>query len=399
VKDDLSRRLARASAHLDAGFDDGDVERSLGKLTRRIERQKRALHAGLAVSLAALMAVGWALLRAPEQARVAQHDQPLRTLDGSLASALEADTLLQVQQDGERAVSVSLVRGAGHFAVTRRPARRYHVQAGVVDVLVLGTEFDVARRGARTRVSVVHGAVQVSWPSGQTILRAGQSDWFPRAGGALSAAGGPSLEQASAQAYAAEGTPSRATPAPATQEQTVLPGVPIPTGTGSRADEGHAASPAPEVAPSRREAWRTLARAGKHGEAFRSLDRAHVEDLEGLLLAADAARLSGHPRAAASYLERLVQRYPASAPARLGAFTLAGLWLHELHDPARAAASYARAYQLDPDGPLAQDALAREAEAYARAGQHESARRVAERYLARYPEGVRRSELQRYLGE
>ena len=383
MKRDLAERLARARGHLDAGFDERDVERSLGQLTRRIERRQRALRAGLAVSLAALLAVGWVALRAPEQAPVAQratlrHTQ--HTQDGSLASALEADTLLQVQQDGEREVSLSLERGAGHFEVTRRPGRRYRVHAGVVDVQVLGTVFDVKRRGARSLVSVSHGAVQVSWPSGQTILSAGQSDWFPRAGGSEPAATASSLEQASAQAYAAEAAPA------ATAQPAALV-APLP-----------AAVPA-DSAPPRREAWRSLARAGKHGEAFRSLDRAHVEDLEGLLLAADAARLSGHPRDAASYLERLVQRYPESAPARLGAFTLAGLQLNELHDPARAARSYARAYQLDPKGPLAEDALAREAEAHARAGQRERARRAAERYLALFPEGVRRDELRRYLGE
>jgi transmembrane sensor len=388
VSDDLRHRLARARTHLEAGFDDGDVERSLSSLQRRIQRRQRARQAGLAASALSLLVVVWFTLGAPKQAPLAEGTPAAsvpgasaaltvrHTRDGSFARALELGTQLQVQQDGEHEVALSLLRGASHFEVTKRAERRYHVHAGEIDVLVLGTVFDVKRRGARSEVTVQHGAVEVSWPSGKTILRAGESDWFPRAEVAATAAPAESLVEASAQAYAAE----------------------QPTGEGvSSPDTAAVAPPSPKA--HKHDAWRTLARAGKHGEAFRTLDRAPVEDLEGLLLAADAARLSGHPREAALYLERLVARYPSSASARLGAFTLAGLLLHELGNPARAARSYARAYQLDPQGPLAQDALAREAEAYGRAGQRARAKQAAELYLTRFPEGVRRSELQRYLGE
>lgn len=386
MSDDLRQRLSRARAHLDAGFDDGDVERSLSSLSKRIQHRQRVRQAGLATSALLLLGLAWFTLGPSQQARLAQRDpasvapsaEPLtlaHTRDGSLARALETGTQLQVQQDGEHEVALSLGAGAGHFEVSKRPGRRYHVRAGDVDVVVLGTVFDVKRRGPRTQVSVSHGAVQVRWASGQTILRAGESDWFPRTSAASTEAFAESLAEASAQAYAAEQQ----------LDESREPANTSATHAVSRVN--------------RHDAWRTLARAGKHGEAFRTLDRAPVEDLDGLLLAADAARLSGHPREAAEYLERLVERYPSRASARLGAFTLAGLLLHELGNPARAARSYERAYQLDPQGPLAEDALAREAEAYAKAGQRERARQAAERYLARYPEGVRRSELQRYLGE
>jgi transmembrane sensor len=148
--------------------------------------------------------------------------------------------------------------------------------------------------------------------------------------------------------------------------------------------------------PEQRERWRTLARAGKHQEAFGSLGKKPVEDLPGLLLAADAARLSGHPREAAGFLEQLVQRYPEGATAPLAAFTLGRLALYELKQPALAAKSFARAYTLKPKGPLAEDALAREAEAYHRAGDAERAKSAAQRYLERFPNGSRREELARY---
>lgn len=386
MSDDLPHRLLRARAHLDAGFDDTDVERSLASLAKRIQHRQRVRQAGLATSALLVLGLCWFTLAPSQQARLAQRDPAsvapgtaqltvARTRDGSLARALEVGTQLQVQQDGEDEVTLSLTAGAGHFEVRKRPGRRYHVRAGDVDVSVLGTVFDVKRRGPRTEVSVLHGAVQVRWASGQTILRAGESDWFPRASAASTEGSAESLAEASAEAYAAE-------------QQRAQSAAPADTSAS------HAVAKV-----NRHDAWRTLARAGKHGEAFRTLDRAHVEDLDGLLLAADAARLSGHPREAADYLERLVERYPSSASARLGAFTLAGLLLHELGNPKRAARSYERAYQLDPEGPLAEDALAREAEAYRKAGQRERARQAAERYLARYPEGVRRGELQRYLGE
>ncbi|MDB4977709.1 MAG: hypothetical protein JWN48_6050 [Myxococcaceae bacterium] len=374
MNDELTRRLARASAHLDPGFSSAHVERALSGLSRRRARRRR-LQRGAALSSVLVAALlGWIALRSP--APGAAHS--VSTRDGSHARLLEPDTVLQVQRDGTHEVALSLERGAGHFEVSKRPSRRYRVHAGVVSVQVLGTVFDIERRGARSEVRVEEGAVQVSWPGGQTVLHAGESGWFPRleADARLESAppSAPQLEPASPGVVLADDTPTRLEPA--------------------RVEQAERGAP-------RHEAWRALERAGKHGEAFRSLAgarTAHVDDLEGLLLAADAARLSQHPREAARYLARLVERYPGTAQAHLAAFTLGGLWLQDLHAPGRAAGSFARAYQLDPQGPLAEDALAREAEAEALAGEPERAARTAARYLERYPRGARRAELERYLG-
>jgi transmembrane sensor len=194
--------------------------------------------------------------------------------------------------------------------------------------------------------------VRVAWQAGSSTLRAGESGTFP--------------------------------PLPAADvrepELTVEP------------------SPAASPRVAQRDQWRSLARAGKHQEAFGSLGKQAqvIDDLPGLLLAADAARLSGHPGEAARYLEHLVQRYPQSPHAPLAAFTLGRLSLYELKQPALAARSFGRAYTLDPDGPMAEDALAREAEAYHQAGDAQRSKRAAERYLERFPNGERRSELARY---
>jgi transmembrane sensor len=70
--------------------------------------------------------------------------------------------------------------------------------------------------------------------------------------------------------------------------------------------------------------------------------------------------------------------------------------LYELKQPALAARSFARAYTLDPNGPMAEDALAREAEAYHQAGDAQRSKRAAERYLERFPSGARHAELAGY---
>jgi transmembrane sensor len=385
VDDELTRRLAHARSHIDSGFDQPEVERALTGLERRITRRRRVKQASVGVAMVALSLLAWLSHAAPPGSSLATWSggtaapQVVQTRDGSLATLVGSDTQLQLQHDGENEVALSLTRGTGHFEVSKRASRRYRVRAGAVEVQVLGTVFDVERRGARAEVRVARGAVQVTWPGGQTVLHAGESDWFPR-------------NQASPPAAA----PSAASSA--VMEPSAQPSLaPSSQQLGRFEPRLEHASGQTKRGSNVREAWRTLARAGKHREAFRSLDRAPVEDLDGLLLAADAARLSHHPREAARYLERLVERYPETAPARLAAFTLGGLMLHELASPARAARSFARAYELDPEGPLAQDALAREAQAHARAGRPELAAKVAERYLARFPGGARRSELERYL--
>jgi transmembrane sensor len=363
VSDELANKLARASEHIDAGFGARDVEPGLAALEQRIAGRRRLKYAALGLSAAAglvLVSIPWHAREPVQLAAAPVVAGPLRTLttrDGSVASPFDAQTLLAVTHDAADEVTIDLQRGSGHFEVTSNPKRRYRVRAGEVEVEVLGTAFDVERRAGGARVRVNHGVVRVGWPSGGATLRAGESGVYPP-------------------------------PAPATE---VIPAQPTQIATPEPA-----AQQAKRVPREREQAWRDLARAGKHQEAFGSLGKQPVEDLAGLLLAADAARLSGHPREAARYLEHLVQRYPQSPSAPLAAFTLGRLALYELKQPALAAGSFARAYTLDPKGPMAEDALANEAEAYHRAGDAQRTKSAAERYLARFPGGARRKELAGY---
>jgi transmembrane sensor len=340
----VADRLHDLREHIDASYQADDA--ALAQLQKRIVRRKVVRSAATALAVIGLALAAW------KSAPTAE----LRTEDGSIATPLEPQTELALATQGPDAVELELKRGRGHFEVTRNPKRRYRVRSGDVTVEVLGTAFDVKRLADATEVHVDHGVVRVSWPAGEALLHAGEGGVFPP-----------------------KPVPKRSEPPP----------IEPPTVREKPKKAAHRSE--------RREDWRALAKAGKHGEAFGSLGAQSVEDLEGLLLAADAARLSGHPREAAGYLEHLVSKYPESAPARLAAFTLARLQLNELADPQHAARSFARAYALDPKGPLAEDALAREAEAYRRAGNRERAAEVAARYLAHFPDGARRSEMSSYL--
>ncbi|HKP58989.1 MAG TPA: FecR domain-containing protein [Polyangiales bacterium] len=350
--DHLADRLAQASRHIDDGFAGHDVERGISALETRITRRRRAAQAAVAagaLAAAALVALQWRAHERPPLVATAPKADVLTTHDGSVATLRDAQTLLAVKRDLPDEVALELARGRGHFEVTPNPRRRYRVHAGPVDVEVLGTAFEVERLGASVRVQVDHGVVRVGWSGGSSTLRGGESGTFPP-------------PQAAA--------PAEAAPSPSAEPKAQKPAA--------------------------RDQWRALAKAGKHQEAFGSLGKQPVEDLPGLLLAADAARLSGHPREAARYLEHLVQHYPESPSAPLAAFTLGRLTLYELKQPALAARSFARAYTLDPAGALAEDALAREAEAYHQAGDAQRSKSAAERYLERFPRGARRKDLAEY---
>jgi transmembrane sensor len=120
--------------------------------------------------------------------------------------------------------------------------------------------------------------------------------------------------------------------------------------------------------------------------------------MEDLQLAADVARLSGHAGAAVAPLVRALERHADDPRAPLVAFTLGRVHLEDLGAPRDAALAFARARTLAPDGPLAEDALAREVEAWSRAGDTGTARVQALIYTQRYPQGRRVHAVRRFGG-
>jgi tetratricopeptide (TPR) repeat protein len=150
------------------------------------------------------------------------------------------------------------------------------------------------------------------------------------------------------------------------------------------------------------QAWRSLAREGRYHEAYRALEKDKLDrersEVDDLLLAGDAARLSGHAREAVPYYRDALARAGKGSRAHLAAFTLGRTLLHDLGDARGAANAFARAYAALPSGPLAEEALAGEVESWARAGERARTREAARRYLQAFPSGRRTRDMERFGG-
>lgn len=166
------------------------------------------------------------------------------------------------------------------------------------------------------------------------------------------------------------------------QAEFPIAGVPDPTPGPSDATEAEAVA-----APRSIKASREPAKQGPGGIADRVKD---------LMLAADAARMSGHPEDALAPLNRVLRGHSSDPQAPLAAFTLGKILLDELGKPAAAVRAFRTAYRLGPEGALAEDALAREVEALSRAGEMGKARTRAREYLEHYPRGHRSKSVKQY---
>jgi len=143
--------------------------------------------------------------------------------------------------------------------------------------------------------------------------------------------------------------------------------------------------------------WRDAAARGDYAAAWHDF-APPLDTMPDLLLAGDVARLSGHPQAAVEPLGRAIALHADDPRAPLAAFTLGRVHLEDLGAPRDAALAFARARELAPDGPLAEDALAREVEAWSRAGETDVARARAQSYLEHYPHGRRAHAVRKFGG-
>jgi transmembrane sensor len=234
-----------------------------------------------------------------------------------------------------------LTRGRGRFNVAPRPQRNFQVRAGEVTITVVGTVFTVERIADRVGVTVERGSVRVGWGLGSRLLEKGESGWFP-----------PLLVD----------SPGESPSAPPTAPKPV------------RGKSPPASRSSPVSAPA-----------------------TPSTSAEELLLAADSARMAGHPGQGAELLRRLLREHRTDPRAPLAAFTLGRVLLMELGKPREAAAAFAEVRQLAPQGSFAEDALAREVEAWSQARQLELARARAQEYLRYYP-GGRRAATVRAMG-
>jgi transmembrane sensor len=336
------------------------------RLNRSLSRRFIAVSFGLAA--VGVLAFGFVAgsLRGPA-------DSVLRFDDGSVVTPLSVDARLERFAVADPRVGVRIHGGAVHFAVTPNPARIFYVDAGPVLIEVLGTAFSVSPVAAGTRVLVEHGRVRVRWSTGNAILVNGESGTFPP-------------------------------PDALAVQPTIVPTTdPIVTAESISEQPAKAVRSRPVA---NRIAWKSLAQSGRYEEAFVELDRSvrnfggasTVDGAEALLLAADTARLSGHPSQAVPHLRELVRRYPRDPRASLGAFTLGVVLLDELGRPRDAGPAFALSRKLAPRGDLVEDAWAREVESLFRSGDSVNARRMAEQYLKLYPSGRRAPFVRRYGG-
>jgi len=333
-------------------------------LQGRRRRKAAAISAGVLIAAAACFALVTRFTPTTDAPQVAMARVLDRTqfADGSVAELVRTPGSLALVSATDRAVEMRLDAGEARFDVTPNPERRFVVHAGEITVRVLGTSFVVERDGARVRVAVERGRVEVEWAESITRLSAGESRWFP-------------------------GDTERSAEEPVAQE---LPELPTPpAGAGS--------TPAP-ARSSARERFVEHALRGEYAAAYAIMSEspsAVGNSAEDLLLAADSARLSNHPEQAVVYLRRITREHAKDSRAPLAAFTLGRVLMSQLGRPGEAEGAFALVRKLSPGGALAEDALARQAEALWRAGNRDRARALALDYRSRHPSGKHLSSLQK----
>jgi transmembrane sensor len=325
-----------------------------GRLTnRRKTTKKLAVGSAITLAVAGLGVVGGRAFIARDAApRTGLHSAAAATTklsdkvsswrlkDGSQILLDGPETMLRRTLEAKAEVAFELDAGGAEFDVAHRPERAFRVHAGAVTVSVLGTSFRVARKSARSEVSVSRGLVLVSWPGGSRKLAAGEMGLFPPPDATVAA-------EASELAKAKDRVEPRA-----------------PVVANAREDELNQRSAA-----------------------------------EALFARADKARSGGQPERAVTHLRAITDQYPSDPRAPMAAFTRGRLLLEALGKPAEAAAAFAQARRLAARGtPLAEDALAREVDALRAAGQSGRARERAELYRKLHPNGIRLQAVMRAGG-
>lgn len=140
-----------------------------GRPLRR--RSVLALVVGAAAALVVVIGAGVGLGSRADYATGRGEMRLVHLADGSQVR-LGPRSAMNVRFDGG-ARAVELKSGEAYFEVARDLHRPFSVEAGEADVTVLGTGFDVRRRGDVTEVGVRHGRVRVRSETRTAALGAG----------------------------------------------------------------------------------------------------------------------------------------------------------------------------------------------------------------------------------
>jgi transmembrane sensor len=305
--------------------------------------------------------------------------------DGSRIEMTAGTVVAPVENDAER-LSLKLERGRATFDVVPGGPRRWRVVAQDVAVTVVGTVFEVESSRGVVRVSVERGSVHVfDRATGRDRQLFAGDRWEVERSGSE---GDDEPQEASEQVRARE----IASKADATGPGDPPSSDPLVTGELRPADDSDArqwvesgrggprgSDRTAELRPGRLdgdaesegdadahpEAWLELAEAGRYEEAYDVARRHGIgpDALGGkpdrLLLLADAARLSGHPRDARALLERLVADHPNSSSAAVAAVVLGRLEMDVMERPAKARNAFERAVELGLPAALRSDVKGR----------------------------------------
>jgi transmembrane sensor len=305
---------------------------------------------------------------------------------------LEASGRARVVDVDANGARVVLESGVAHVAITHREASRWHIIAGPFDVVVTGTQFDVAWEPTTEQFSVhmkqgtVHvlgtllgeghalstgEELDVNVPGGvvhQSDTRAPASIGLPVSDSRLAQDGADDRAQSQADAGSIDVAPI------------------APTIVSAMASDS---SHAPAVSP----AWAQLARRGKYQPAVDAAEAAgfdHACDeakISDVLALGDAARFTGKTAEAREAYTAVRSRSPKDPAAAEAAFDLGRIAFDRDHDYG-AAAKWFDSYGRElPNGKLAREAAGRLIEARQKYGDHADLEAAAQNYLAKYPDG------------
>jgi hypothetical protein len=295
--------------------------------------------------------------------------------------------VVDVDANGARVI---LEAGVAHVAITHREASRWHIVAGPFDVVVTGTQFDVAWEPTTEKFSVhmkqgtVHvlgallgeghalstgEALEVDVPSG--VIHQIDSRTLP-----------PSSTTSDVPPSSEPSAVNISNDAGSVASEVAAPSI-IAASSASNSARAFAASPA----------WAQLARAGKYQSAVDAAETLGFDaacngaKIADVLALGDAARFSGKNGEAREAYTAVRLRSPKDPLAAEAAFDLGKIAFDRDHDYVAAAKWFDTYGRELPNGTLAREAAGRLIEARQKSGDHVDLEAAAQSYLAKYPDG------------
>lgn len=271
------------------------------------------------------------------------HGQERVTLPEGVSIVVRAESRYRLAQRSKQRVHVVLDSGAAAFDVTPNKQRQVVVSAAGFDVEVVGTQFEVSLVGQTSKpdvaVRVDRGTVRVR-SSGQDHAR-----------------------EPIRTLTAGESWSTRTSASPAEHKRDV---------------DADAVTDTPSLAPSATDGSSSAATAATSQR---------LTTAKELFEIAQAARIKGNAREAASALDRLRHSYPSDPRAGLAAFELGRMRMDQLGDSGGAVDALNDAMRLDPSARFNEDARARLVQLYHGLGQFDRCRKAQSDYQSRYPSG------------